>query len=158
MMRAQVAAIGFLVIDLGASGHARADWAYTHWGMTPDQVVAASNGAVKLLPATQRTRNDDDHWEIAAQGSYVDASLRLAVGFMFDTRTGGLTCALYNVTGDKDVDALASRLQQRYGNPAEDSSFGPVRTLQWSTPDEIEYAANRSPPAAAVTHCQPKAL
>jgi hypothetical protein len=30
---------------------ARAEWQYTRWGMTPEQVVAASGGKAELLPA-----------------------------------------------------------------------------------------------------------
>jgi hypothetical protein len=33
---------------------ARADWEYTQWGMTPEQVASASGGAVKTSPAADR--------------------------------------------------------------------------------------------------------
>ena len=42
---------------------ARAEWAYTHWGMTPEQVATQSSGDVKVLPEAERTKSYDDHWE-----------------------------------------------------------------------------------------------
>lgn len=44
---------------------------------------------------------------------------------------------------------------QRYGAPADDSSLGPTRTLQWTTPDTVELAVNAAPKAAVVNHCAP---
>jgi hypothetical protein len=76
---------------------AKANWAYTQWGMTPEQVAAASSGAVQVLPSSQRTRNDVDRWEMAAKGTYKDGSLTMDAGFTFDTQHGGLTCVMYNV-------------------------------------------------------------
>jgi hypothetical protein len=133
---------------------ARADWAYTHWGMTPDKVVAASAGKVKVLPVADQTRNEADHWVLAAQGTYQDGGLSLQVGFTFDTSGGGLKCVLYNASGD-DVEALRTLLVKRYGKPAEESSFGQTRMVTWKTPDMVEFAANQSPVVAVVSHCAP---
>jgi hypothetical protein len=133
---------------------AMADWAYTHWGMTPDQVAAASAGAVNVLPAAKRTRNDDDHWEIAVEGSYADGPLRLPVGFMFDTRHGGLTCVLLNAIGS-DAEALRQVLGARYGKPTKDSQFLSAQTVTWRTPDNVELTIGQRPLAAVLTHCLP---
>lgn len=67
---------------------------------------------------------------------------------------GGLRCVIMNATGD-DADALRSQLLQRYGAPADESSFGPTRTLQWTTPDAVELTVNAAPKAAVVNHCAP---
>jgi hypothetical protein len=133
---------------------AKADWAYTHWGMTPDQVAAASAGAANVLPAAQRTRNDDDHWEIAAKGTYADGPLRLPVGFMFDTQRGGLICVLLNAIGP-DAEALRQVLGTRYGKPTKDSHFLSAQTVTWHTPDNVELTIGQRPVAAVVTHCLP---
>jgi hypothetical protein len=143
-----------VVLAVWSTGAARADWAYTHWGMTADQVAASSSGAVKVLPAAGRTRDEADHWELAAEGAYRDGALALRVGFTFDTDRGGLKCVLYNVSGD-DVEALQAVLLKRYGKPVHESSFGDTRMVTWKTPDKVEFVAGQRPVAAVVSHCGP---
>lgn len=143
-------------VAFGFPSVAVADWDYTHWGMTPEQVAAASSGAVKVLPAPQRTRNEEDHWEIAADGSHVDGPLSLHTGFMFDTQGGGLKCVMYNAFG-AEVEALRMVLTKRYGKALDESSFASTQTLTWRTPDNIDFAAGERPVAAVVTHCAPNA-
>ena len=136
-----------------ATGRASADWEYARWGMTAEQVVAASGGKARPMPPARRYRSDEDRYEITVESS-VAGPPRLSVGFQFDLPGGGLRCVLINATGD-DADALRSQLLQRYGKPVEDSAFGSVRTLRWSTPDAVELAVNASPKAAVVNHCAP---
>src|SRR5260370_10938211 len=97
-MRAILAAT---VIFAALAPQARADWEYTKWGMTPEQVAGASKGAVTVVPAANRYKNEDDHWEIAAQGTHSDGPLRLDVGVTFDTEAGGFKCVLYNASGQE---------------------------------------------------------
>lgn len=134
---------------------AKANWAYTQWGMTPEQVAAASQGAVQVLPPSQRTRNDADQWEMAARGTYKDGGLMVDAGFTFDTRHGGLRCVLYNVMGD-DVTLLRDTLGKRHGKPFEERSSSMDQDVIWHTPDVIEFAALKNPVVAAVTHCKPE--
>ena len=135
---------------------AHADWAYTHWGMTPEQVVAASHGTAKLLPAANRTRDDSDHWEMSVEGAYTDGRIPLSTGFTFDTRSGGLTCVFYNAVG-ADARAVIPMLVERYGRPVEESDFGTSHSANWSTPDKIEAVINEPPLAIAVSQCGPHA-
>jgi hypothetical protein len=146
--------ISALAVSLASPTAAMADWAYTHWGMTAEQVVAASGGSVKLLPPGERTRNDPDQWELAAQGNFLDGALTLPVGFTFDTKTGGLQCVMYNASGS-DVEVLRGLLDKRYGKPKTESDYGSARGSIWKTPDEIEFVAGQKPVAAVVTHCAP---
>lgn len=134
---------------------ALADWAYTKWGMTQDQVVAASGGTVTVLPPAKRTRNDYDQWELAAEGTFAEGPLKLPIGFTFDTQGGGLKCVMYNAIG-ADVETLRTILAKRYGKPAHISSFGPTQSSTWRTPDDIELVIGEKPVAAVVSHCRPK--
>ena len=130
---------------------ALADWSFTRWGMTPQQVVDASGGTAHLLAPAERTRSDD--WEVSVKGSIHEAGLTLQGGYMFDTRRGGLICVLYNAVGD-NVGKLRDSLIARYGRP-NDNTFGPLQDLTWQTPDEIELAIDQTRLTAAVTHCAP---
>ncbi len=154
--------IGKAVLTLLSFGYvawtpaaATADWAYTHWGMTAEQVAAASSGMVTLLPVAQRTRDEADHWELAAQGMLTEGALHLPVGFTFDTRTGGLKCVMYNAR-DADVEAIHTMLVKRYGKPANDSRFGAMQMVSWRQPDAIELDIAEQPLAAVVSHCAPR--
>ncbi len=144
---------GMLLLACSPSA-AMADWAYTHWGMTPEQVAAASSGAAKVLPPAQRTRYEEDHWELAVEGTFNDGPLRLSVGFTFDTRGGGLKCVMYNVLG-ADVEVLRAALLKRYGKPGHESSFAGSTTQVWTTPDHIDLVVGENPTAAVVNHCAP---
>jgi hypothetical protein len=148
-MRVIPAAIAAIALLIPA---ARADWEYTKWGMTPEQVAAASKGEVKVVPVPQRYKDEDNHWEIAAQGTHIDGALRLDVGFAFDTQSGRLKCVLYNALGDQAT-PLKDVLVKRYGPPQSDENFAGTAMLKWSKPDAIELALAKNPVAAAVTHC-----
>ena len=86
----------------------------------------AGAGSVKVLPPGERTRNDPDHWDLAAQGSFRDGSLTLPVGFTFDITSSGLKCVMYNAFGS-DVEALRALLDKRYGKPKKESDYGTAR-------------------------------
>jgi hypothetical protein len=141
-------------IVAGSPSIAVADWAYTHWGMTPEQVVSATGGTVTLLSPSERTRNEADHWELAAEGTYAEGLLKLHVGFTFDTKKGGLECVMYNVMGE-EVAPLQKSMVSRYGKPLHESSFASSTSMDWRTPDEIELVIGQKPLAAVVTHCVP---
>ena len=146
-------AVVFAAVIAGAS-IAHADWEFTHWGMTPEQVVSASSGTARLIAPAARNRDSTIGWEMAADGAMHDWGLTLDGGFMFDTGGGGLICVLYNATGN-DVNKLRDGLIARYGRPRKESEFGPVRSLIWQTPDNVELAINQTALTAAVSHCAP---
>jgi hypothetical protein len=81
-MRIIALAAGLLI---AAIAPAKADWAYTKWGMSLDQIVTASKGAVKILPkAEQGTPRPDTKEYVAAAGNYTDGKTPLQVKFMID--------------------------------------------------------------------------
>jgi hypothetical protein len=134
---------------------ARADWAYTKWGMTPQEAVTASNGAMKLLPANARKKEDLTHTEKVAEGEFEDGALRLRVEFLIDTDTGGLVCVTYTPSDATRNDALKDALTKRYGPPMGAIPAGtvPVELLAWDRPDTINYSAAKGY-AAGVIHCK----
>jgi hypothetical protein len=130
---------------------ARADWQYTHWGMTPEQVVAASKGTAQLLPEKDRPRLPP--MVTAAKGDYQDGPLPLRVAFLFAIATNGLTCVSYGLNTHDNDDAFKAALTKRYGRPK--TSAGPaflgMSTLTWKTPtDSIEATFSKYDPAYAM--------
>lgn len=132
-MRAALAA-GLACLATPAAAH----WEYTRWGMTQQQVVAASRGAVRALPAGERRAVPEARMEYRATGEFRAGALRLTVAFAFDARNGGLVCV--SARGDSlQGPALRGRIERAFGAPQErglDPASG-TETLAWSRPDEI---------------------
>ncbi len=73
--------IGAVALFVATSAPAHADWQYTKWGMTPEQVAAASKGAV-----TVGTGDPGDHYagaDIGATGTYVSGDYTFSAVFYF---------------------------------------------------------------------------
>jgi hypothetical protein len=136
---------------------AKADWAYTKWGMTPEQVAKASGGKVNLLRGTdQKTVAPDMRHE--AEGTYSDGPVSLQVRFTFDPTNGnGLNCVFYAVTSENQAPALKDLMIKRYGQPSTEGgiAFLGMTNLTWEKPDDITLQISNSDPAF-VTHCKKK--
>jgi hypothetical protein len=150
-----------LAVAFSAAAPARADWAYTRWGMTLEAVVAASRGAVRALPAERRRPVPSEGMEWRASGTYAEGrALRLRVAFAFDTRSGGLVCINYAVAdGPRQNGALRDWLIARYGMP-EGPEGRDIRVAAEATDltwrrgtDEIDGSFDRGAPAEAL-HCR----
>ena len=128
---------------------ARADWQYTHWGMTPEQLVAASKGKVKLVPEKDRPRLGP--LVTAAEGEYQAGALNLHTVFMFDSASNGLACVAFGVYNDIYDDALKAALIKQFGPPQKTNpgmAFLKMTTLTWRTPtDEIKLTISKSDPS-----------
>jgi hypothetical protein len=147
----------FLVfcVPLAFIPQAHADWAYTKWGMTVDQVVAASHGTVTAIPKAQQQTLEGAHVVTAAQGTYTEGDLRLRTAFQFDTENGGLRCILYAPQSPSQDTLLKQSLVQRYGTPQQ-SSIVSLETLTWHAPaDDIDMEIVEKE-ISAVFHCKGK--
>ncbi len=136
---------------LVAASPVHADWQYTKWGMTPEQVVAASSGRATLLPARQRPRLPP--LETAATGEFKDAALTLRTVFSFNTDGKGLACVFYGLTSRDGADVFKALLISRYGQPQRTSGLPAIgqETLGWATAtDEIEASFSPDDPAFAM--------
>ena len=130
-----------------------ADWEFTKWGMTPAQVIAGSSGVVKAMPNEDVKRDDSDYWEISLRGDIKVAGRTRPASFMFDTRTGGLRCVIYNALGS-DAAVLKQELVSKYG-PGKEDIFGNMQSIDWIAPDEITLGYNETARSATVMHCRP---
>jgi hypothetical protein len=130
---------------------ARADWQYTRWGMTPEQVVAASGGKVSLLPEKERPRIPP--LITAAKGEFTDGQMRLRTVFTFNSESMGLQCVSYGVRVHDDDDAFKALLIGRYGQPQSTSGveFLGQKNFGWQTAnDEINASFSKDDPAYAM--------
>lgn len=116
---------------------ARADWAWTRWGMDAASVRSASGGGVKA--ARGRPGQQVHGWDLRAAGRVEQDGLRFRAEFFFDP--DGAALHVVKLTPRlKDCQALRRQLNERYG-PATDESFvvpssNPIRitVLSWRDP------------------------
>jgi len=130
---------------------ARADWQYTRWGMTPEQVVAASGGTAELLPVAKRPRVPP--LVTAATGETTDGRMQLRTVFSFGIDGAGLRCVTYGVRSHADDDVFRAALIQRHGQPQATGgiAFLGLTTLDWKTAtDEITATFSKEDPAFAM--------
>jgi hypothetical protein len=132
-MRRTIAVIAIaLLLSMGVAP-ANADWQYTKWGMTPQQVVEASGGKIKRLEKPRQGRPG----EIALlEGPYETGNLKFRATFVFrDAEPKPLT--MVNLTF-LDSEKLTCRgvheaLFAKYGEPMH-STYDPMtrdRHLFW---------------------------
>jgi hypothetical protein len=133
-------AVAVVFASAGRPSPALADWEYTKWGMTPEQVAGASKGAVKIIPQAQRKRIEEAKMESGAEGTFSDGELKLHVAFSFDTGGSGLNAVGYDALDPAQNELLKAWLVRKYGPP--DSKGGlpaiGLTTWDWAKPDEIE--------------------
>jgi hypothetical protein len=137
-----------------ATATARADWAYTKWGMTPDQVAGASKGAVQVIPLAERVTLEGSPVRTGATGVYADGAINLNVRFSFDPKTDTLNCVFYGVTSESQNAAFKDLLIKRYG-PPQGSQISGVSSLTWDKPDLITLTMTEGD-RSFVSQCQPR--
>lgn len=149
------ALLTFVVLVFALSpARARADWEYTKWGMTPEQVASASKGAVTVIPPGKREKGGIV--ESGAKGSYAMGAVKMDAGFLFEAKTGLLVCVVYTVINMAQNEMLETEMVKRFGPPAKSSNLGGMgKDVKWVSPsDDIELVGARGGPLQ-VTHCKP---
>jgi hypothetical protein len=149
-MRKYLAAVAVLAFTLPTLAHA--DWAWTTWSMSADQVVAASKGQVR---AVQGTEGDRVHgFDLKAQGKASQDGFDFDAEFFFDS-DGARLHVVRLIPDESRCPALRDLLKSRYGEPRDDSRTFPMgggRTLtltalKWSDPAHGNFVAYTYTPA-----------
>jgi hypothetical protein len=102
---------------------ALADWQYTRWGMTPQQVIAASNGTVSWR-AVKLPKPNGPREEIG--GSYAAGERIFDVSFTFSD--GRLS--IVSLKADPCDGSLLADLKSRYGRPLSEAA-GMFPFMEW---------------------------
>jgi len=144
-----------VVAILACAGPARAHWEYAHWGMTPEQVVQASRGTVRLIPPAQRRPMPDGELLVAAEGSFAEGPLQLRVRFAFDAT--GLALVAYGVAQPAQNVALRDWMLRRHGEPQRKGGLPAIgmETLTWEGEDEIELTLAEGEPGFVLHEPRP---
>lgn len=103
---------------------AAANWQYTRWGMTPDEVIAASGGAATAGSGERSVQGDQIK---GAVGSYISGTYRFGLTFWFGE--SGLSTVSLGLDDDAQCLLVHRDLLARYGEPVEQSGRAVGRTM-----------------------------
>lgn len=104
------------VAVLLAPACASADWQYTRWGMTKEEVAAASKGQLKPCDARCASVTTDNS-AAGLVGPYKSGEFNFDAFAMFDKRTGKLVRVNLKLLAG-DGNALLGAVRLKYGEPA----------------------------------------
>ncbi|HZP98889.1 MAG TPA: hypothetical protein VFB13_05075 [Reyranella sp.] len=122
-----------LLLASAFPGGAWADWQYTKWGMTPEEVVAASDGKIKML---EKPRPAAPGEVALVEGRYESGDLKFSATFVFrDAEKKSLTLVSLALLDSEKLTCAGvhEALFAKYGEPghviSDRSTF--TRQLFW---------------------------
>ncbi len=123
MPKHHIAALAFLVVAL-TTYTARADWEFSRWTMSLDQVIAAGHGrVVRLNPQDARGETsftDEGRCLAQIRDGYALAGVRFdKANFCFDEASGRLAAVDLYVAGIDRFGALDRALRSAFGQPVQ---------------------------------------
>jgi hypothetical protein len=126
-----------------------ADWQWTKWGMTPQQVVSASKGVATLTSPDRRTKLSVSQagkitMDAKLTAPYSANGFSFTAAFLFDVSTEGLKCvSLELVSGN--ANSLEGQLTTIYGKIDRTRAIPPIglNASYWDRNDEISLVTLR---------------
>jgi len=107
-----------IAITLTLCSSAQADWQYTTWGMSPEQMVEASKGSAIIVPADpQQSRYGFD---CVVKGSYQSGYTAFSLTGCFDNQHLKVIVLTFpGQPSSADLDDIVSALSAKYGSPVD---------------------------------------
>ena len=140
-----------LALLAAAASPARAEWQYTHWGMSPAEVVAASDGKAHLAEPSKDTNTVFGTTGAEADYSEPPYSFRVVFNFRYDK----LTQVTLHPIGKVDCTPIANGFIARFGPPAIDSLYTGVTKYAWTnTARATDITLLRVPETCAILYIQ----
>lgn len=105
---------------------AGAHWQFTKWGMTPAQVIEASNGTASVGDGAKSGRGDDT---VEAIGTYVAGETSFTAKFWFGHQ--GLSMVALQLRDDGKCLDVQRDLLAKYGEPVERTGGSGLQRRMW---------------------------
>ena len=130
------------ILCIGLTTASYADWQYTKWGMTPEQVINSSKRSV--VP----TNNKEKSSQSASDGSnkallttqYESGKFKFTVYFLFDKNSSELTYVHLLLNDKKFNSELLGATTSKYGKYDGKKSGEYLKAFYWySSGDQITY-------------------
>ena len=111
------------------SANVYADWQYTKWGMSPDEVIIASEGKAT---ANDLVKNESiaDYAELV-KSNYTTGRLKFRVVFLFDKITNKLDVVRLELIEPLLVGRLFDALSSKYGEPVDHIEIPSIKYTEW---------------------------
>jgi hypothetical protein len=124
----RIAAFAFALVPTAAL----ADWQYTKWGMSPEEVVAASNGNAHLVSEAEaaKTFRSAEYVVLLAKGDHSADGEKFSVIFDFTKQAKRLQGVTLKATDPSRCYIYRRVLLNKYGAPV-DTNRGPTEDLKW---------------------------
>jgi len=108
-----------LVLPCGASIPARADWQYTKWGMSPEEVLSQSNGNARRVPEAEIARLSPYSRDLVSfvRAAYVANGEKFVVSFQFGKNTKRLQRVDLDAADAANCSAYKFSLLDKFGSP-----------------------------------------
>jgi hypothetical protein len=123
---------------------ALADWQYTKWGMTPEQVIAASGGkAVETTAEEQKGKHRPAgaKTDVPLKAPFESGRFRFLAFFYFSAPGGRLVGVHLELINSELGAELLESLRQKYGKPDIDLKRSVSRVAWRASGDEVTYLA-----------------
>lgn len=122
------------VIALGgiiASQPAGADWQYTKWGMTPDQVLSAAKGKMRRCSPESCKGQTTETDSAQIYGEHTAGEFSFTAYAMFNKRSNRLTSVSLKLWDPNQADSLIGSVRLKYGEPATKSQTAIMGLYVW---------------------------
>jgi hypothetical protein len=131
-----LAKVVVVTVAASYSNGAEADWQYTRWGMTLDEVLKASNGRMQRCSPLACKGKESENLTPGAFGPYESGPYKFQAFLSFNS-AGGLAFVnleLLDATSEHSA-SLVGELHSKYGKP-DSSSKGLLSYWIWRTPTD----------------------
>ena len=112
-------------------GPARADWQYAHWGMTPEETLAASHGQLRWCDAQCKRQVSDDDIALL-YGDYQSGEFKFTLFMFFGKETKSLSYVRLRLTEPKKSDQLVEVFRKQYSEPKKQENTEVMKTFTWN--------------------------
>jgi hypothetical protein len=128
MRRRRCAAVGALLVACFANA-AAADWEYTKWGMTADEVLASSREKLvrndEKFQEQSRSLISDGRSSALLAGWHIANGRKFLALFYFDLETKRLVSVNLDLRQMEEADSLLRQVTEKYGVPDEQTELAP---------------------------------
>jgi hypothetical protein len=119
-----------------------ANWRYTQWTMTQDEVQRAASGKATILSLSEQAANSSaESNEVALlQAPYASGKYDFTAVFSFDKRTNKLASVKLNLNNKDKAAELLGSLRAKYGTPSSEKHSPILSYATWyKDGDQISY-------------------
>ena len=113
------------------SAPAWANWQYTRWGMSSDEVFKAAKGRAAAIPESEQPAQSTVTTIAKLTSTFSFGRFNFHVFFRFDRETGGLFQVALSLDKPADCRLLKQSLVDEYGKPIWDQTLSVVSTAEW---------------------------